>query len=126
MFIPAEWTNFGRRDQSINVCVTDRAQPKNICIGSISDLLQARVVVDGLLKRQMCLDHTPYQVKKEAVDNAVEARSSGSETSDTASGVARTRSGRASGIHSSAGANDDQGNREKAAGNKRPNSRGRK
>jgi hypothetical protein len=123
MFVPAEWTNVGA-DESKRVRVTGQLHSKSICIGSVSDLLQARTVVDALLHRLVCLDHAPSGSKcKEADGHPIEATASGREVGDTTGGMVSARPGREGGLRSSTRESDGQGNRGDTTGNKKRRSR---
>ena len=87
MFIPAAWTNCGIEGK----CATES---NRICIGLLSDFLRTRKVVDGLLNRQVCLDHEPDKSIRRADAYAAETEASGIDEG-TASGANRVRPGRA-------------------------------
>ena len=92
MYVPAEWTNLGSvnaEKSSSSIC---KPQPRNISIGSVSDLLRLRLVVDALLNPPVCLDLAASEsVCKEEKNRAIEVATSRGKKSATADGVARTR-----------------------------------
>ena len=117
MFVPAEWTNVRENEQS----KTDRGdvglRSRSICIGSISDLLQMRTVVDALLRQTMCLDHAlSGPIYKEADNHAIETAASGGQVDGTASGVVPSGAGGSGGIHPSASKSASKGNRGNTKG----------
>ena len=94
MFVPAEWANSGRKEnEAANESDQSRSRHTCIYIGSVSDLLRTRKVVDGLLNRQMCLDHEPDNSMRRADGYAAETEASGI-NGGTASGATKTDSGR--------------------------------
>jgi hypothetical protein len=116
MYVPAEWTSFRSVKTDKTVSPVEKLRSKNISIGSISDLLHIRLVVDALLNPPACLDHAANASEcKEEKIRAIEAATSRREDSATANSVARTRSRRTDGPNSGAGKNLKQGNRSDAA-----------
>ena len=94
MYIPAEWTSFGSFESQRGDSSIREPQPRNISIGTVSDLLRLRLVVDALINPTVCLDHAASEsVRMEETNRANEIAASRRNKGATADGVARTRSG---------------------------------
>lgn len=120
MYIPAEWTNFESVKTEKVVSPIDKLRSKNISIGSVSDLLKMRLVVDALLNPPACLDRSANaSVCKEETIRAIEIATSGRKKGATVDGVVRARDKRTGGPNSAARKNVSQVNRSGAAKSKR-------
>jgi hypothetical protein len=120
MYVPAEWTSFGSVTTDNAVSPIDKLRSKNISIGSVSDLLRMRLVVDALLNPPVCLDHAANaSMCKEEENSAIEAATSRRKESAAANAVARDRSKRTGGPNSSAHESLNQVNRSGAANSKK-------
>jgi hypothetical protein len=121
MFVPAEWTDIGSVKTEKADSPIDKLRSKYISIGSVSDLLRMRLVVDALLNPPVCLDHAANASEyKEEMIRAVEATTtSRRKDGATADGMARTRSKRTGGPDSSSRENFNQVSRSDAARSKR-------
>ena len=120
MYVPAEWTNVAAVKTKEADSYIDKLRSENISIGSVSDLLRMSVVIDALLNPPVCLDHAAKgSERKEELNGATEAATSGRKGRATANGVVRTPSRSASEPNSNARKSLSQVGRNDANTNKR-------
>lgn len=121
MYIPAEWTNFGSAKSDDDAGRhSEKLRSKNISIGSVSDLLRMRLIIDALLNPPVCLDHAANASKgKEESNRAIETSTSRRKGVATTNGVGGARTGRAGGAGSNSRKNLSQVNRSDAPRSKR-------
>jgi hypothetical protein len=95
MFVPAEWTNCrAKEDGTLEERNRSPSKRASGTIGLVSDFVRIRKIVDGLLNRQVCLDHEPDTSIRRADCHAAETEVSEFDR-DTASGATRATLGRA-------------------------------
>jgi hypothetical protein len=114
MFVPAEWTICqAEENETASASNRHRSKCARIFVGSLSDFIRARKVVDGLLNRQVCLDHEPDNSIRRTDCYAAETGASGI-NQGTASGAAKAEPGRTRKVDSRTRESNGKSNRTKS------------